>query len=221
MNPDNSNKLFLYNIVRGTKTNIPGVGTGSIYVNLYDTATGSNKLNTTVITGGYYSPGVYTASAELYTTSSFIYDRWFDSTLNTCYHTGTIAVKSDGDKEYIIQPSSFKQFYDHEEVAKLRFATRQRNWCPTSFTVSRQLNLSYDPIHTAYYRVTRVSDNYEIIPFGTGSIEFTRLSYDQNGNYCLLDMSLLEPGYLYAIQVGYSYNNMFYIYPQTFNFRVQ
>ena len=50
-------------------------------------------------------------------------------------------------------------------------------------------------------------DNLEIVPLSTGSSDyFSRLSYNVNGNYFDLDMSLLEPGYAYGIKLSY-YND--------------
>ncbi len=44
----------------------------------------------------------------------------------------------------------------------------------------------------------RLADNLEVISYGTGSDLETQLSYDVSGSYFDLDMSLLEPGYMYG-----------------------
>ena len=75
----NLNTLFLYNRIRGRLTNIPGVGTGNIYVSIYS----GSALNTEpsgsriklaadgthvesgyayVVTGGYVDTGIYSCS---------------------------------------------------------------------------------------------------------------------------------------------------------------
>jgi len=74
---DNLNTIYLYNNVGGRLKNIPDVGTGSIFVNVYknfgDSPSGSAMTlvtdgtyvrsgATTVVTGGYVSTGVYSAS---------------------------------------------------------------------------------------------------------------------------------------------------------------
>ena len=38
-----------------------------------------------------------------------------------------------------------------------------------------------------------------MIPYGTGSNQATRLSYDLSGNYFDLDTSMLEPNYTYGV----------------------
>lgn len=88
-----------------------------------------------------------------------------------------------------------------------------------------------EPIEDSYYKVYRVVDNIEVIPYGTGSStspqsagsagSYTRLSYDVSGSYFDLDMSLLEPGYMYGLKFTYFINNSYVEQPQTFKFRVE
>ena len=61
----------------------------------------------------------------------------------------------------------------------------------------------------------------KIIPFGTGSYNFTRLAYDVSGNYFDLDTSFLEPGYLYGIQFVYHLQGDYREQPEIFKFRVE
>jgi hypothetical protein len=47
------------------------------------------------------------------------------------------------------------------------------------------------------------------------------LSYDSSGSYFDLDMSLLEPGYAYALKLSYYLNNSYVEQSETFKFRVE
>ena len=60
-------------------------------------------------------------------------------------------------------------------------------------------------IYSASYRVIRTIDGLEAISFYTGSSDknATGLSYDVSGNYFDLDMSLLQPGYEYALKFAF------------------
>ncbi len=71
-----------------------------------------------------------------------------------------------------------------------------------------------------YYKVFRIADDLEVIKYGTGSLNETRLSYDKDGSYFDLDMSLLEPGYAYGLKFVYYINNAYREQPETFKFRV-
>ena len=78
-------------------------------------------------------------------------------------------------------------------------------------------------MESASFSVTRVTDNYVAIPFGTGSDLSTYLSYDDAGNYFDLDISMLAPDYMYEIKLAY-YNDSIGSWeeqPQTFKFRVE
>jgi hypothetical protein len=60
-----------------------------------------------------------------------------------------------------------------------------------------------------------------VIPYGTGSVEFTKMSYDKDGNYFDLDMSLFEKDYSYGIKVAYKSNDIYNEQPELFKFRVE
>jgi hypothetical protein len=82
---------------------------------------------------------------------------------------------------------------------------RDKYWNPTVYTVAN-VNADTTNIISASYRVYRTLDAYDAIPYGTGSDLHTLMSYDISGNYFDLDMSLLEPGYEYALKFSF-YNN--------------
>ena len=113
---ENMNTLYLYNYFRGRLRNIPGIGTGSIYVSLFsgseddsapygspltlavDGTSVSDSSRNTVITGGYVSTGIYTCSVALTAAApplATLYDVWYSGGLGLVpsavqYHTGTI-----------------------------------------------------------------------------------------------------------------------------------
>ena len=116
---------------------------------------------------------------------------------------------------------NLKKSYSTADTARFRFFVRDRNWNPTIY-VKATANNPTDIITSASYNVRRVTDNYNAVPYGTGSEYSTYLSYDKKGNYFDLDMSLLEAGYMYTINLSY-YNDSIGAWqeqPQTFKFRV-
>ena len=72
-----------------------------------------------------------------------------------------------------------------------------------------------ETIVSASYKIVRMTDDLDVISYGTGSDKHTYLSYDVSGNYLDLDVSLLEAGYAYGVKFSY-YNQ-----PETFKFRVE
>jgi hypothetical protein len=228
---DNLNTIYLYNVVRGQLKNIPAVGTGSIYVKIYTNSSGSTTITPTPnnpVTGGWVSTGIYSASFALNTTATEVFDRWFNSTLTTCFHTGAIDVYDldsqdyNPSNRYVVSCTNLKAIYYPEEQARFRFFTRKKDWSPTIYTVATSF-IPSEIIESASYKLVRVSDNLEVIPYGTGSLLHTGLSYDVSGSYFDLDMNLLETDYSYQIKLSFydGATNSWKEQPETFKFRVE
>ena len=99
---------------------------------------------------------------------------------------------------------------------------REKNWNPTIYTVA-STEIEPTIIEKAYYRLFRVQDNFEVVPYGTGSAQHTLLSYDVNGNYFDFDMSILEKGYMYGFKFAFDLqqNGQVEEQPYVFKFRVE
>ena len=243
---DNLNTVYLYNYVRGQLRNIPSVGTGLVYVSVYsgskdNTEPSGTRLvlvsdgthvtsgNPYVITGGYVATGIYSASFALTaaaTKLTNIFEVWHSGT--TQYHTGTITPQTlqgsnmNPTTKYAMAVSNLKSSYNSTETARFRISTRLKDWSPNIYSKAKnepELSL----VESASYRVYRVSDNMNVVPYGTSSTYHTLLSYDISGSYFDLDMSLLEPDYSYAIKIAL-YNgamSSFVEQDETFKFRVE
>ena len=81
-----------------------------------------------------------------------------------------------------------------------------------------------------YWRVFRIVDGFEIVPYATGSTtpeavgtdtSYTRLYYDSQGSYFDLDIGMFEPWYAYGLQFMRYYNNGYVEQPEIFKFRVE
>ena len=232
---DNLNQLYYYNYIRGRLVNIPDIGTGSILVSLYSgsTAPAGSKLTLyngdTNITGGYVSTGIYSASMAITAATTplqVVYDVWHSS--STEYFTGSIYPEKmptysfAPDFSRVTSCKNLKKSYSAGDKTRFRFFVRNRNWTPTIYSKAK-LNNPTEIITSASYSIQRVRDNYTAIAYGTGSNYSTYLSYDREGNYFDVDMSLLEAGYMYEIKLSY-YNDSIGDWqeqPQTFKFRVE
>ena len=209
---DNINTLYLYNIVRGRLTNIPSVGEGEIYVNLYDGDGGTTPLSqaiSTPATGGFVSTGIYSCSVCIEGDYDTLRDVWFVGEQE--FYAGTIKPKTLSSYGYspnsrkLVKITNFEHLYSNDENVRFNVYIRERNWSPTIYTVATA-SPENTIIQSASYRIYRELDGLEIIPHGTGSDKQTLLSYDSNGNYFDFDMSLLEHGYSYTIKFAF-YND--------------
>lgn len=222
----NLNTLYLHNRIHGQLTNIPSVGTGSIYVNIFTSASGGEQVNSTTVTGGWSETGVYTASFALQTTASLLYDRWEDSS-GTALFTGSFRVKQFGqdagwtdDFQYVTNITNLKSRYSTYETAKFRVFTRKKNWNPTIYTVATNIN-NGEIIDEAHFKVYRVSDDLDVIAYDTGSTKSTKLSYDVSGSYFELPMNLFEEDSMYAVKFLFYINGAYREQPEVFKFRVE
>ena len=226
---DNLNTLYLYNYVRGRLTNIPAIGTGEIYVDLYETLgeTALTQVINTPATGGYVSAGIYSCSVCITGSYTTLRDVWYSGSVE--YFTGTISPEtfaatsvSTGNNRYVTKIKNLKNKYFCEEEARFNVYVRSKNWSPTIYTVASE-EIENTIIPSASFRVYRVLDGYNVIPHGTGSDLQTLLSYDVSGNYFNLDMSLLEPGYEYGIKLAFydSQRQSWLEQDQKFLFRVE
>jgi len=250
---DNLNTLYLYNYVRGRLSDIPGITNGNpIYVDLYSGSsepTGSKIVQAkqiggassymphggagTPATGGWVATGIYTCSICV-TASATPLDPLFDvwrssnSDGSVQYFTGTIeplslvAAQTVSKPVYYLNITNLKRDYRSDENARFNLYIRNKNWQPTIYTVANN-TAPATTIPSASYRVYRVMDGYEVIPYGTGSDLYTMLSYDVSGNYFDFDMKSLEPGYEYAFRFAF-YDPALVSWSEqaeTFRFRVE
>lgn len=224
---ENLNTIYLYNRIRGTLKTIPSA-TGSIYVRIYDDPVSGSLLNSTVITGGLVSTGIYSASFALDTTGSIVYDRWLDSTLGVCYSTGSIDVKrlassqDSQEPQYILSMPGLKSSYSPTETPRFKVFCRNKTWGSTVYTVSNS-DATFDLSGDLFYRVRRVIDKFIVTDFMTGSIPATRLSRDVSGSFFNYDMNNLMPDFAYEFSFlrKLSDNINYEELPQTFKFRVE
>ena len=192
-----------------------------------------------VVTGSYYSTGIYTASVSLtaaLTPLATVYDVWFQggntiadaAAASVQYHTGSIAPSKVDSYEiapsdkHVTNITNLKSVYSTSETARFRVFIRSKDWCPTIYNVASKAAENTE-IESGSYKLFRVIDELDVIPYGTGSDLHTAMSYDMSGNYFDLDMSMLQEDYMYGIKFTY-YNNSiggWVEQPEVFKFRVE
>lgn len=198
---DVTGNLYLYNVVRGQYTNITGIGTGSnvLTVRLVD-ASGTVRTLSASHTG---ITGIYSASFALATGSysgSLFQDIWFLG--SRAYMTCSFVPTNDfsqcsvpGD-EYVVKLTNLKNTYENDELVRLKMFVRSFDYAP-SVVATASLEPAGLVITKGYYRIINDRTREVVVPFGTGSPESTRLSYDANGNYFDVYMRSLSPGNVY------------------------
>jgi len=225
---DRANILYLYNSVRGQLKTFEGFhASDTLDVKLYSAIGDAETPVVSAIGYPTADAGIYTASIT-YTSAtpvSSLYDVW--TTGSVSLHTGSaITVKTfsataeNPNPAYITAMVNLKPSYAKKENARFRLFIRKQNWSPTIYTKATQ-TLDSEIIDSAFYKLFRISDNFEVIPYGTGSTNHTKLSYDQSGSYFDLDMNLLETDFSYGLNFVYYLNGKYVEQPEVFKFRVE
>jgi hypothetical protein len=225
---ENTRTLYLHNAIGGRLRNIPGIDTGQINVRIFSEKDGGTQIPTAAIIGGYVSPGVYSASFELDTSASVVYDRWYDPSYTSCYYTGSIEIKNHQASgynpypNYVTSLTNLRPVYYTHETARFRFYVRDKNWSPTIYTVASAKNDTL-VIESGSYQIHRIIDDLVAAPFSSGDAAGTEMSFDVSGNYFDFKMDFLAPGYSYGIKLSYydeTVNN-YVEQPYMWKFRVE
>lgn len=204
---------------------------------------GVASANDRNVTGSRVSTGIYKAKFALTSAKTpvgTIYDVWHNShSLDgggaDHLDLGEIQFKTGSFKPrridsydiaptdtYVTSITNLRKSYATNETARFRLYVRPKDWNPTAYSVASS-EAENTTIDSGSFRVFRVIDDYEAVAYGTGSDLHTMMSHDLSGNYFDLDMSLLEPDYMYGVRFAY-YNGSvgdWMEQPEVFKFRVE
>lgn len=239
---ENLMNLYMYNYYRGNLVDIAGSDSNVPSMELYYSS-GSvpegdaryfrnpanaaiNSLNAVRVSKGVYVCTFSATSSVVTTTYPYIVDVWsYDSQQ---VHTGS-AITPETHKfnntnpasKYVISMPNLKKGYFKNETERFRLYVREKDWCPNIYTKAKDAPETL-LIQSASYKVIRVSDDKVVVPYNTGSNASTLLSYDADGNYFDLDMSILEEGYTFAFQYSFYEDSVgsFREQPYIFKFRM-
>jgi hypothetical protein len=122
---------------------------------------------------------------------------------------------------YVVSMPNLLPEYRSDQVARLRLYARKKNWSPNIYSVAKSKPENYT-IVSGSYRILRAVDDYEVQAYGTGSVKYSEMSYDGDGNYFDLDMINYESGYQYIIKFAFydEYTKKYQEQPYHFKFRV-
>ena len=93
--------------------------------------------------------------------------------------------------------------YNILETTNLNLQVQRWDWDP-AVVLTASASTQSVILTECYYRVVDVLTNQEVIPFGTGSLKHTKLSYNDQGNYFDFFMGNLAIGPLYRFDFIYN-----------------
>ncbi len=222
---ENKQNLYFYNSFKGNYRNIPAAPT--LTVKFYTDTTKNTEVTAAYLSASNPETGIYKAVVALQTTASSLFDYWVNSSATgTVYFSSSFDVKrAEGteyntDESYIFKITNLKESYATYETPKLKVFSRKTNWNPTIYNVAN--NQVENEVHkNLYYKIFRYKDNYNVVEYSTGSLAYSKVSYDSAGNYLKLDMSIFEPDYTYGIKFALYENNRLKESNEEFKFRIE
>jgi hypothetical protein len=218
---DYPNRLFIYNVVRGAYSDISGVGQGQVFLRLVD-ASGTLLF----ATGSWVSTGIYSASITLPTGSysgSVFQDIWFSGSrallTGTIYPLGSGLDGSVPAYRNLVSVQNIRNEYTRDESVRFNLFIAQADFSP-AVVHTASLDSLGTVVTKAYYQIVNDRTDEVVIPFGTGTVETTRLSYDEKGNYFKFYMGTLSPGNVYRIVFLFDQNGQRQVIDDGFKFRI-
>lgn len=221
---DNTMTIYFYNKVNGRLKNI--VANTTPEIKFYNDSAFLNEVSSAYSLVTNPLAGVYKAQVAIDTTASVLYDKWYDSaSLNTIFSSSFDVYQRQNDDtnspvDYIVNITNLKSSYKWDEIAKLKVFIREKDWQPTIYTVAYN-TIENTNISDLYYKIFRLNDNYVVVDYSTGSLAYTKASYDSNGNYFEIHMNNLEKGYVYGIKLGRWNGSELLEIPNVFKFKVE
>ncbi len=217
---DNQQNIYFYNRAYGILKDLPLNVIPEVRIldedgNILTSSIASSK----VATGTYKASFSITGSED-----AFLFDEWYSG--SNLYFSGEInAQVRQFDDTYIkdeiyLTITNLKNVYKTEEKPSITIFARYKNWSPNVYKIANSSinSLTFDNL---YYKIFRIVDNQTIIDYGISPIAYTKCSYNKNGNYFDLDMSMLEPGYAYGIKLLLANGDNKTEFPNTYRFKVE
>jgi hypothetical protein len=116
---------------------------------------------------------------------------------------------------------NLRSVYDSTETPTIRLYLRPKDW-NLAVVATGSSEASGTILTDAYYRLINDITDEVVVPFGTGTIKHTKLSYDDIGNYFKFPMQNLVNGLVYRFDIGYTdIEGDWHVFQDDMKFRVR
>lgn len=213
-----SGTLFYYRNINGQLTSL----NSPVYVNIVNSSSAVVQTLTasTDNTGIYYITGVlapFTSSTTIYRDVWFSgTTQFFTGTFQPTYETGSVSLNSDS----LTLNLPNLQTYTFGTRTLVRVFARNKDYRPAMASYAGK-----DPepilLKNAYYQILNAETEDVIIDFSTGSLKYSKLSYDKSGNYFILRTDSLRPEYIYKIKILVDWVGQTQVFDKGFNFKIE
>jgi hypothetical protein len=123
--------------------------------------------------------------------------QWEDWSVNT----GSALVDPPDTLKFTVY--NLREVYDPVEDVTLRVHVQTKDWNP-AVVATASSDVSGVVLTNAYYRIINDSTDEVVVPFGTGSIKYTKLSCADGENYFRIHMGSLAEGEVFRLEFMYT-----------------
>jgi len=200
------NRLYFYNFSRGqlSGTNEP------LIVKIKDHWMNASASFNVELTSSKVATGIYSASLQVENFTASFSSSWVDVWFAGArvYMTGNFkpvflsGSEVDPYEEYTMDVLNLKGEYSANEQARMKVGVRKKNLKKSHIRIVHTASTDVDKeyMDEMYYSVINDETGEVVIPFGTGSVDYTRLSYNGEGNYFDMFMNGYIPGFVYRLK---------------------
>lgn len=218
MNYEVSGSLYYYRFIDGQSQAI----SGDVFVDIVN----SSSAVVQTLTASSPSLGVYQASGVVvsFTASTDIWrDVWHNDTEQ--FFTGTFVPSFATGSGYLnyddlnVSITNLKEEYVQGQKVKLNVFARPKDYLPA---IKRSGSTEVYPtlLKNSFYEIVNHQTNEVLVSFSTGSLKYSKISYDENGNYFDLWASSLPENSFYRIKIYATYNGQTFIWDKGWTFKV-
>jgi hypothetical protein len=213
----NSGTLYYYRFNNGVAQNV----SGPLFVNIVN----SSSVVTQTLTATLSSDGIYHASGVMvnYNSATQVYrDVWFSGTsqyfignFRANYATGSQFFDYDNCNLDIPNLKTFRQ----GEKVIVRVFIREKDYRPALASYASQTPTPLF-MKDSYYQIQNAETEEVIVDFSTGSNKYSKLSYDENGNYFEMWTDSLKPEYIYKVRILVNHKKQTQVFDKEFTFKI-
>ncbi len=213
-----SGNLYYYRQIDGHFKNLDS----EVFVHILN----SSSTVVQTLTASRESEGVYKVSGVVVSpTSSTIYfrDVWFSG--STQYFTGSfLPVYATGsysidNLDIDLHLPNLKPSYDKNQKILLRVVAKQTDYRP-AIRLSGTVGNGEIFLSSSYFSILNADTEDVLVDFSTGSVEYSKLSYDKDGNYFSVWTNSFPEQNIYKIKILVNYNGQKLIFDKNWKFKI-
>lgn len=215
---DTSGNLYYYRQINGSFQDL----SGEVFVDILN----SSSTVVQTLTASKEDTGIYKVSNVLVSETSstiFFRDVWFSSSsqyftgsFRPLYSTGSTSVDS---LDIDIHLPNLHSEYSQNQKVTIRVVAKEKDYKP-AIRLSGAVGNGEIFLSSSYFRIENANTEEVIVDFSTGSLEYSKLSYDKDGNYFTIWTNSFPAQNIYKVKILTNYNGQKIVFDKNWKFKI-